>query len=196
LRILIAEDEQRIAEGYMLTLTSRGHEVIVTEDGKSCVDRYTQEWKKASASKEAGQDISMPFDVVILDYRMPVMDGMEAAKRIFALVPEQRIIFASAYLKDTLLDSLRQLNCIVELLSKPFSLDDLTDMVEDEHLYRELRELNVDVKRLKSWNPSHAQIAGLLTGLTKLKSIDVKALKKSLAEQNRIKQPKSASPAR
>lgn len=196
MRVLIAEDEHGIAEGYMLALTSKGHEVIVTEDGKSCVDRYTQQWKKTSASREAGQDIPTPFDVVILDYRMPVMDGMEAAKTILALVPEQRIIFASAYLRDTLLESLRQLNCIVELLSKPFSLDELTDMVEDEHLYKQLKELNVDVKRLKSWNPSHVQIAGLLTGLTKLKSIDVKALKKSLAEQDRIKQPSSASRAR
>jgi CheY-like chemotaxis protein len=187
MRILIAEDESNIAKSYTLVLESKGHEVVVTKDGKSCVDRYMDEWKKTPhIRKSAGLEepgVLTPFDAVILDYRMPIMDGMEAARRILKAVPDQRIIFASAYLKETLLDSLRHLNRIIELLSKPFSLDELVSVVEDEHLYKQLRQLNVDVERLKSWNPTHVQIFDLLNGLIKIRNLDVGVLKKNMKEQ-------------
>lgn len=190
MRILIAEDEDKIAESYRLVLKSRGHQVMVTKDGKSCVDKYMQEWKKTPQTKksvasslEEPVEVITPFGVVILDYRMPIMDGMEAARRILTAVPDQRIVFASAYLKETLLESLKHLNRIIELLSKPFSLDQLVSVVEDEHLYKQLHELNVDVERLKSWKPSHVQIFDLLEGLIKIRNLDVSVLKKSLKEQ-------------
>lgn len=190
MRILIAEDEDKIAESYRLVLKSRGHQVMVTKDGKSCVDKYMQEWKKTPQTKksvasslEEPVEIITPFGVVILDYRMPIMDGMEAARRILTAVPDQRIVFASAYLKETLLESLKHLNRIIELLSKPFSLDQLVSVVEDEHLYKQLHELNVDIERLKSWKPSHVQIFDLLEGLIKIRNLDVSVLKKSLKEQ-------------
>ena len=50
---------------------------------------------------------------------MPKINGMEVAKEILAVNPHQRIIFASAYVKETLVDSIQQLNQIVELLQKP-----------------------------------------------------------------------------
>ena len=187
MRILVAEDEEKIAESYRLVLKSKGHDVTITKDGKACVDKYMETMKrqphprKASSAKEA--EMILPFDVVILDYRMPVMDGMEAARKILTAVPDQRIIFASAYLKETLLDSLRHLNRIIELLSKPFSLDELVNVVEDEHLYKQLRQLNVDVEKLKSWNPSHVQVYDLLNGLIKIRNLDVNVFKSSLKEQ-------------
>lgn len=186
MRILVAEDEEKIAESYRLVLKSKGHEVAITKDGKACVDKYMDAMKKQPSRKPGSAkepEIILPFDVVILDYRMPVMDGMEAARKILTAVPDQRIIFASAYLKETLLDSLRHLNRIIELLSKPFSLDELVNVVEDEHLYKQLRQLNVDVEKLKSWNPSHAQVYDLLNGLIKIRNLDVNVFKSSMKEQ-------------
>ena len=187
LRILLAEDEDKIAESYRIVLRSRGHDVTVTKDGQSCVDVYMRDLNKIKQGKKPanypGEQVYTPFDVVIMDYRMPVMDGMEAAKRILTAVPGQRIVFASAYLKETLLDSLRHLNRIIELISKPFSLDQLVAVVEDEHLYRQLQELNVDIERLKSWQPTHVQIYDLLNGLIKIRNLDPKIFKKTLNEQ-------------
>lgn len=180
MQILIAEDEEKIADGYKRVLEGRGHKVVVTKDGKACVDHYLGRLSGTHKKEE-----NPPFDLVILDYRMPVLDGMEAAKIILSSVPEQRIIFASAYLKETLLDSLRQLNRIIELLSKPFSLTELVEVVEDEHLYKQLQVLNVDIQTLKSWKPTHPQISGLLNGLMKLRNLNSDFFKKQINNEQK-----------
>lgn len=56
---------------------------------------------------------------------MPRMHGMEVAKEILAVNPHQRIIFASAYVKDAPQGSITRLKQIVELLQKPFGEQDL-----------------------------------------------------------------------
>jgi CheY-like chemotaxis protein len=93
---------------------------------------------------------------------MPRMNGLEVAKEILAVNPHQRIIFASAYLQDTLLDSVRQLNQIVEILNKPFSEQELIDTVEDNLIYSELKELNVNIDDLKNANLRHEQLRDVL----------------------------------
>src|ERR687888_253165 len=79
-----------------------------------------------------------PFDAVILDYKMPKINGLEVAKEILAVNSHQRIIFASAYVKETLVDSIQQLNQVVELIQKPFGEDVLVDTIEDKQIYAEL----------------------------------------------------------
>ena len=49
------------------------------------------------------------FDVVILDYKMPKRDGLEVAKEILEVNPEQWIIFTSAYVKKMLEESVEGL---------------------------------------------------------------------------------------
>jgi DNA-binding NtrC family response regulator len=97
------------------------------------------------------------------------MDGMDAAKHILKMQRKQRIIFASAFVKETLVESIKELDQIVELLQKPFEIDVLVDTVEDKTLYQQLEKLNVNIKHLKGWNPSHAQVRDLLDGLLKLR---------------------------
>jgi len=47
-----------------------------------------------------------PFDVVLLDHKMPKISGINVAKKILAVNPRQRIVFSSGYVKKTLLDSI------------------------------------------------------------------------------------------
>src|SRR5919109_1574182 len=130
MRILVAEDEPDISRTYKLALEDNGHEVIVTENGEECLGVYSNELKRMKINADNNSNNnnnkhpkttslyspSSPFDVVVLDYRMPKKDGMEVAKEILDLNPNQRIIFASAYVRDTLEDSVKQLNRVVELL--------------------------------------------------------------------------------
>lgn len=93
---------------------------------------------------------------------------MEVAKEILAIQPKQRILFASAYVLETLVDSVKNLQQVVELIQKPFELDPFVDLVEDRGIYAELEKLNVKVKDVQDLNPTHQQVQDLLEGLKKL----------------------------
>lgn len=112
-----------------------------------------------------------PYDAVVLDYRMPKKDGLEVAKEILALNPSQRIIFASAYVEETLRDSIKELSQIVELMQKPFLPEALVEVVEDAEAYPELKNLFVKVRKMTESdfeNPSPDQIRDILEGLKKI----------------------------
>jgi CheY-like chemotaxis protein len=157
MKILIAEDESEIWKPYKIELEARGHNIVITEDGISCLKQYNKELSK----KE-------PFDVVILDYRMPKMDGMEVAKEILQLNQKQRIIFASAYVKETLEDSVKQLKQVVELIQKPFEADVLADTIEDQEAYLGLKSLIKNIRRFDFEQPSSEQIKDLFEGLRRI----------------------------
>src|ERR671910_143655 len=192
MRILIAEDDLDIAIMYKKALEKNNHNVVLTSNGSDCLRDYLTTLKNlasnlAQPNKAYADEINFdthpnsnteskivtntdasPYDVVILDYSMPGMNGMEVAKEILNVDPHQRIIFASAYVKETLENSVKELRQVVELMQKPFTLKQLTDTVEDTLAFEELKELNVDVDRIKDANLTHAQISDLLAKLRRI----------------------------
>lgn len=66
LRVLLAEDHPTNQRVVQLILTSQGAEVVIAGDGAQALGAF-----------EAG-----PFDVVLMDMQMPVMDGLSATRRI------------------------------------------------------------------------------------------------------------------
>src|SRR5918911_4219927 len=161
MKLLIAEDEQDTALVYKLALQDRGHQVTITNNGQDCLDVYYLELQHVTLTTDPSKHVQ-PFDAVILDYKMPKINGMEVAKEILAINSHQRIIFASAYVKETLIDAIQQLNQIVELMQKPFGEDALIDTIEDKEIYSELQKLNVNVSDIKAANLRHEQIREIL----------------------------------
>lgn len=155
----MAEDEPNIAKVYKISFEERGHDVIVTHNGVECLEEYRR------CLEESGDLNVSPFDVVLLDYRMPKKDGMEVAREILVLVPKQRIIFVSAYVLETLQDSVKSLSKVVEMMQKPFEIDDLISLVEDTHIWSGLEQLNANVVEIRKMNATHDQLLGLYNGL-------------------------------
>jgi CheY-like chemotaxis protein len=170
MKILIAEDEKDVLAAYRVALAAAGHEVVATENGEDCINSYKQHFEQLKRDSNPDKNLKQraPFDAILLDYRMPKKDGMEVAKEVLALYPHQRIIFASAHVKETLVDSVKQLNKVVELMQKPFGIRALIDTLEDKEIYEGLKMLDVRVDELKGMNATHAQISDLLEGLRKL----------------------------
>ena len=129
-RILLAEDIFINAEIMKELLRSKGCEIDHAENGRICVDLFRE--------SEACH-----YDAVLMDIRMPEMDGLEAASRIRALdrpdagtVP---IIALTANAFDE--DVQRSLQAGMNAhLSKP---------VEPEHLFRTLEELIWEARNKK-----------------------------------------------
>ncbi|HQI38111.1 MAG TPA: response regulator [Spirochaetota bacterium] len=80
-KILIVEDEQHQRELYAMELQEEGYEVDQAANGKEAVD-------KVKANK---------YDCVILDIRMPEMDGIEALGKILSRDKKVPIIIYTAY---------------------------------------------------------------------------------------------------
>ena len=122
LKILVAEDEPEILRLYKLLLEEKGYQVITTIDGKECLDSFKKELTKT------GSNQLPPFDLVILDYRMPRMTGVEVAKEILRVCPDQRLLMVTVYaghldLQDDILKNKMQ------VIQKPFDVDELLNTV-------------------------------------------------------------------
>ena len=119
MRILMAEDDPDTANLYKNLLESYNHKVDHVFNGRDSVDMYLDEIKRLKIlGKEPTE--SAPYDVVLMDHMMPIMDGLQAAKNISQLNPKQRIIFLTAYVNETLLALISELGRVVELIRKPF----------------------------------------------------------------------------
>ena len=172
MRILVAEDESDISHTYRVALESRNHDVNIANDGISCLKIYRDELanrRPASSDKSMKYNnnakgspalTASPFDVVVLDYKMPGKDGMEVAKEILAINPDQRIIFASAYVKETLENSVKELKRVVELLQKPFEIQAFIDTIEDKQVYEELKKIMINIRAIDDDNASSGQESG------------------------------------
>lgn len=84
--VLVVDDEPDIRGLARIFLEMDGFEVVgEAADGGEAVERYTE---------------MTPPTVVLLDNRMPVMTGLEAAERILAHEPSQVVVLFSAFLDD------------------------------------------------------------------------------------------------
>ena len=165
MNILLAEDENDIADIYKQVLESRNHRVMITSNGEDCLKAYHNAFQEMISHPEMMTRFQLPFDIVLLDYKMPQINGLEVAKEILAVNSHQRIIFASAFVIETLEISIKELKRAVELIQKPFTLTKLIDIIEDKEVYAELQKFNVDLEVLRAFTPTHEQITDLLERL-------------------------------
>ncbi len=163
MRILIAEDKSAIAELYEIVLEKRNHEVTITGDGESCVNEY----KNSLARLELETDKKNPFDVVVLDIKMPNKDGIQTAKEILELNPSQRILFSSAYVKEFLVEKIEYFNEIIGVLEKPIELSVLIDIIEDKKSYEKLERLKIRIQQLGDIDPSKPEIRDMIDNASK-----------------------------
>jgi CheY-like chemotaxis protein len=167
MKVLIAEDELDIASSYRRALERNNHEVTISHDGEECLETYRRNLEQVSKAAN-NTSSSLTFDAVILDYKMPKKDGIEVAKEILEMNSKQRIIFASAYVKETLEDAVKQLKRVVELMQKPFDANALVDTIEDKEVYENLKDLMKSVRKIREGQPTQKQIKDLLESLKKI----------------------------
>jgi len=87
IRVLVADDQELYRRGLEVVLSTEDDIVMVAEasDGQEAVARAEE----------------FAPDVVLMDIRMPRVDGIEAARQIKELVPSTRIIMLTVSDEDT-----------------------------------------------------------------------------------------------
>jgi len=144
LKVLIAEDDEDIAHQYRMALNALGHEVFLTNNGEECIKNYTYALRFNNGNRPT------PYDVVVIDYLMPIKDGLTLAKEILKKCPEQRIIFVTGH-GPKLMPELNDLDGQVEVLIKPISLTTLIARIENKRQKEIAKKLYLG---LKKWEKS------------------------------------------
>lgn len=107
-KILIVEDERKIARFVELELKHEGYEVAIAGDGQNGFDMAMAE----------------DIDLVILDVMLPVFSGIEVCRRIREAGSDIPVIMLTA--KDDVMDKVTGLdNGADDYMTKPFAIEEL-----------------------------------------------------------------------
>jgi len=116
MKILCADDNESIGELYRRILTKLGHEVHTVANGQAA-------WDLLAADLGA-------FDLVILDYRMPGLNGLEVVIKLRRAGYPGRVVVQSGFLTPEVESALKSLN-VDRIIQKPVSLGTVVDVVSE-----------------------------------------------------------------
>jgi len=113
-KIFIVEDDKTLRNVYQRAFNVNGYHVIATaKNGEEAVSMY-----KSFLDKP---------DIILMDHRMPIKNGLEASREILEMNGPSKIIFASADLsvrKEALSMGIKSFK------DKPFTLERLFNNIE------------------------------------------------------------------
>ena len=131
-RVLLVEDEEKLARFVELELAHEGYEVTWVADGRSAVDRA----------------LDVDFDLVLLDILLPQLNGMEVLRRI-RREKDVPVIMLTA--RDAVMDKVAGLDAGADdYVTKPFAIEEL------------LARVRVALKRHAPAAPPEPDAAGVL----------------------------------
>ena len=108
--VLLVEDDANAARMLAQLLREDGFDVEILADGEAALKRL----ERAPAPR-----------VLILDYRLPGVDGLTIARRARSLVPQAQVLMVTSY-PELVGAQLRAANADAVLVSKPLAYEELT----------------------------------------------------------------------
>jgi len=111
--LLIVEDEEGIVQFLKQGLEEEGYQVTAVTDGKSGLETF----------------LNAKFDLLLLDWMLPKMTGLELCKAVRQTNTKVPILFLTA--KDTVQETVEGLKAGAnDYIKKPFSFDELVERIK------------------------------------------------------------------
>jgi len=113
-KILIVDDNLSLCKTMSLVLNRKGYDVSTANDGFEAIDRVKNEF----------------FDIIFMDIKMPVLNGVETYKKIREINDKIIIIMMTAYAVDDLIqDALKE--GAYGIIYKPLDFENIVSLIEN-----------------------------------------------------------------
>ncbi|MCM8841473.1 acetoacetate metabolism transcriptional regulator AtoC [Citrobacter cronae] len=163
-RILIVDDEENVRRMLATAFSLQGHETHRASDGKAALSLFSE---------------TQP-DVVLMDIRMPEMDGIDALKVMRAQQPRIPVILMTAYAEvETAVEALR--SGAFDYVIKPFDLDELSMVIQRA---LQLQEMKQEIRNLHKALSTSWQWGHILTNSPRMMDICKDTAKIALSQAN------------
>jgi two-component system response regulator PilR (NtrC family) len=130
-RILVADDEQSMREFLDIMLKKEGYKVSLASNGEEVL-------------KLIDKDL---FDLILLDIRMPRLDGIGVLKKIKTASPETIVIMITAYASaDTAIKAMKE--GAYDYITKPFKVDEIKLIIKNALEKKNLQKENLLLKQV------------------------------------------------
>jgi DNA-binding NtrC family response regulator len=130
LGLLIVDDEESVRESLYNWFIEDGHQVGTAKDSYEALEQMEKQ----------------SWDIVLLDIKMPGMDGLELQKRLNEINKSIVIIIMTAYASvETAVQALKE--GAYDYVVKPFSPDDLSRLIRNAARQIELRSENIQLRQ-------------------------------------------------
>lgn len=108
MRLMVIDDEPTVGRRLKQVLAKSGFEVEAFTSPVAALERMAEK----------------PFDIVVTDFRMKEMNGMQVLKKIRTLYPRTKVIIITGYARiETATEAFREGG--FDFIAKPFRLDEL-----------------------------------------------------------------------
>lgn len=119
--ILIVDDNISLCKTMSLILRRKGYAVTTAQDGPEAVSQVRER----------------PFDMIFMDIKMPIMDGVETYKRIRSIRPEAAVVMMTAYTVEDLVEKALQEGAYA-IIYKPLDIEEVLQLIQE--ILRERQE--------------------------------------------------------
>ena len=150
-RILVVDDESSHRQMIEAVLSAEGYEISQADDGRTAITAVEDKF----------------YDLVIMDVRMPNVDGVQALQKIKQISPDIPVIIMTAYASvGTAVDALK--SGAYDYLVKPLDIDELKILVAKALRHHQLEQENIYLKERLNDRFDFSNIIGRSPAMTKL----------------------------
>jgi DNA-binding NtrC family response regulator len=151
IRVLVADDEKNLRELMVRELSRQGHQVEGVADGEAALDRL----------REA------PYDVVILDMKMPRKEGIEVLRELAGFPEQPQVIVMTGFQEVSSAVEAMKLGAY-DYLTKPTRIEELEVVVRKAAEKGQLLRDNV---ALRSRLPGAEPFGGILSRTVRMQEV-------------------------
>jgi len=149
-KILIVEDEEKLARFIELELTHEGYEVNKAADGRTALDMALDE----------------EYDLILLDIMLPGLNGLEVLRRLHN-EKQTPVILLTA--RDSVMDKVSGLDAgAVDYITKPFAIEELLARIRVALKFRHAQDAQMSGDPKGSGSDAKPEEGVLVWGLLRL----------------------------